>query len=438
MLVDDGAELKLNPPASRLVAPEHAARLEEAVQDLVAPEQLAAARKAIAGARAGSPARQPLGSGRVLVALPLPPGGVTVLLLQEAASEKSLDAQAGVAHELANALGAIAGWARLAREGTQVEHALSLIEKSAEGAWEAARRLLGEASSSVNEALNLSTFVQEIAELLAPRAEQKKVRVVARVAPGMRVAANRGYAWSIVWNLAINAIDAVNEGGKVELTLSSRGPKVVLQVIDNGCGMDEATAERVFEQYFTTKVEGTGLGLALVKQTVEELGGSIALDSAPGQGTRFTVELPRVRRAGGRVRASGVYYAGPLTGRLLVVDDDAGVRELLATALRSRGADVTIAGSPEEARAAQGPFDLAILDVRMPEMRGDELLAELRALGIVQRGMLVSGAEQPKSFAPGGRPDAMLRKPFDLDDLFRELPEELRDPEADSPSIRLI
>ena len=196
-------------------------------------------------------------------------------------------------------------------------------------------------------------------------------------------------------------------------------------VEDDGPGMSEEQQRRAFEPYFTTKADGTGLGLALVKQTVGELGGSIELKSVWGSGTRFTVALPLAAGSSTRrpahKRSSGVFYAEPIPHRVLVVDDDLGLREMIATALGMRGADVVAVGSADAALAEKGPFALAIIDLLLPDQRGDALLARLRATGVAEVGLLVTGTEPPANLVPDGTPDVLLRKPFELEELFESL-----------------
>ena len=393
------------------------------------PEPSAVA-QAIAAARSGKPSELATGDGRRLLVRARGPGRVATLLapaeLQQAATlhrrAAATDLAAGVSHELANALGAIAGWAKLARQGTRVEEALELIEKSAESAWSAARKVLGGVSGSDKrqvDTLDLSAFVDEAARLLMPKALRRNVHIRTEIAPGLRVTGDRGNLWSIVWNLATNAVEALPPGGTVRLELRPRGNRIELAVADNGPGMVPEVLDRVFEPYFTTKETGTGLGLAMVKRSVEEMGGHVAVESQPSRGTCFTIELPLAsgRQAAGK-RSSGVFLAEHLEGRFLIVDDDAALREMTSTALQMRGATVVQARSPSEALAAPGPFDVALIDLMLPEQSGVELLSALRARGAVSHGIIITGTELPASLPEGGLPDAVLRKPFELDDLY--------------------
>ena len=249
------------------------------------------------------------------------------------------------------------------------------------------------------------------------------------IPPGLYVAGDRSSAWAIVWNLASNAIEALPAEGTVCLQLTEAGEQVRLDISDDGPGMASDVRSRVFEPYFTTKRSGTGLGLALVKQAVSALGGVIQLDSEPEQGTRFIVELPRARATASVSpqrhikRESGVYVAEPLSGRILVVDDDLSLREMIGTALQMRGAEVELASNMEEALRARGPFQVAIVDYLLGDQRGDSLLSALRQHGSIERGLLITGTELPRKLASGGEPDAVLRKPFELNDMFERVGE---------------
>jgi signal transduction histidine kinase len=371
----------------------------------------------------------PAGPGFASVCL-APCGALDGVALQRRAL--ATDRSARVSHELANALGAIAGWARLAKQGARVDEALDLIEKSADDAWSAARTMLGEVSGQlpVVEAavIDLSQFTEEAARLLIPTALKKNLTIRTNIAPGLHIAGDRSSAWAIVWNLATNAVEALPTGGNLMLQLSEAGDHVQLSVSDDGPGMTAEVRSRVFEPYFTTKRSGTGLGLAMVQQAVVAAGGSIQLESEPGKGTRFLIDLPRsaaprpVHSLGSR-RPSGVFLSDHLDGRFLVIDDDASLREMIGTALQMRGAEVELAANLTEALQLQGPFRLAVVDFLLGEQRGDVALARLRAAGVVNSGLLVTGTDVPRKLVPGGEPDGVLRKPFELNELFERVAE---------------
>jgi signal transduction histidine kinase len=395
--------------------------------------------ESITRARAGTPCELRSASGRrvllsqhatgraLAVVAPAASPARTSLAPVEPTESNPADVNAGVSHELANALGAIAGWARLAKQGRRVQEALDLIEMSAESAWSAAQRVLGGLRTKrekTPESVDLSAFVDEAARLLAPKALAKGVHVRTAIEPGLRVLGDRGSAWSIVWNLAANAVEALSAGGTVELRLSSVGEVAVLIVEDDGPGMNAEQQRRAFEPYFTTKPTGTGLGLPLVKQAVADVGGSIELHSELGRGARFSIALPLAAVAQRQLnlkRSSGVFYAEPIHKRILVVDDDLGLREMVSTALGMRGAEVVAVSNAEAALAQTGPFHVALVDLLLPGMRGDALLAHLREAQLIDVGLLMTGTELPNNLAAGGAPDLLLRKPFELEELFESL-----------------
>ena len=390
--------------------------------------------RAVSVARTGG-ATELAGAGglRVLVA-PDGAGRVQAVVVQRTAESAAQEVAARVSHELANALGAIAGWARLAKQGHRVSEALGLIEMSADSAWSAARRLLGETrqQQSVGSAhVDLSAFVDEAAKLLAPKALAKGIRIQTVIEPDLRVRGDRGSAWSIVWNLGTNAVEALGSGGSVQLRVASAGDEVVLEVEDDGPGMSEEHQRRAFDAYFTTKATGTGLGLSLVKQAVTDLGGHVEVDSRLSRGTRFRVLLPRfagATRMPATKRSSGVFYAEPIHQRVLVVDDDLGLREMIATALGMRGAEVVAVADARTALEQREPFGLVLVDLNLADVRGDVLLSALRSSQIASVGLLMSGGDLPEHLASGGEPDAVLRKPFELEDLFETLANILASP----------
>jgi signal transduction histidine kinase/CheY-like chemotaxis protein len=436
---DEQGRVAGNRPARELFARSTFRELGPELAELLGPERDLDAD--LARARAGSPVEIE-GRGRQRVLLTRRAAGRAMAVIAPVRSAphelQASDLAAGVSHELANALAAIAGWARLAKQGRRAQEALGLIQMSAESAWSAAQRLLRDHRSPAEpETVDLSAFVDEAARLLAPKAMAKHVQVRTVIEPDLHVSGNRGSAWSIVWNLALNAIEALPAGGSVELRLTSSGDAAILVVEDDGPGMDPQQRQRAFEPYFTTKESGTGLGLPMVRRAVDQVGGSIELHSSIGQGTRFTVALPRAEgpdRAAEDKHASGVFYAEPLDQRVLVVEDDLGLREMIATALGMRGAEVVAVESAEAALAQRQPFAIAIIDLLLPGMRGDMVLGRLREAGLVECGMLMTGTDLPAGLSGAGRPEFLLRKPFELEELFEGVAAAL----AAGPSARRV
>ncbi len=384
-------------------------------------------------------------AGVRVLAMPTGDGRAALLFTsQESAMAESVQAKAaaadlaaGVSHEVANALSAIAGWAQVARERPDKappEEALSLIEKSAQVARDATQDLLRMVRQTNHERnrTDLSVVIRDVVRLLRPEAQSKRVKVVADIEEPNWVEGKRSQLFSIVWNLAHNAVQMVPAGGEVSIHTRPRGTLVELEVRDDGPGMSEAQQQRAFDPYFTTRAEGTGLGLAIVRGTVESLGGKIRLHTSPGKGAQFRIQLPEagIKRESEMVpkpgRISRVMKPEQAGTRILVVEDDEGVRGLISTTLALNDVASTCVGTAAEALRCEGPFSAALVDLTLPDERGDILLGKLRKSGVVARAAIMSGAPPPEDADPDGDPERWLRKPFEPSDLLvvvRELVE---------------
>ena len=218
--------------------------------------------------------------------------------------------------------------------------------------------------------------------------------------------------------------------GDGTLTIATRndGHEVVLEVTDDGVGMDDETRVRLFEPFFTTKDvgEGTGLGLSTVYGIVAQSGGSIDVRSAPGLGATFMIRLPVTHAT---PREEHPVAAAPAGGveRILVVDDEKVVRELLAQMLREQGYDVEVAGTAREARALDGPWDLLLTDVVMPETDGVKLSKQIDARHV----LFISGYDQEALVAGDA---SFLQKPFSRDELTARGASPLRRRRMSSPA----
>jgi two-component system cell cycle sensor histidine kinase/response regulator CckA len=302
----------------------------------------------------------------------------------------------GVAHDFNNMLTAIRGHAELARAGADPADAelledLAEIVRSADRASDLTRQLLAFARKSPVDprGLDPGSAVREIAPMLR-RLLGERVHLELEVDPAAgRVRADRAQLDQLVLNLAVNARDAMPDGGRLVISVrdvaaegraGSQGRCVEIAVSDTGIGMDEATRARIFEPFFTTKApgSGTGMGLATVFGIVSMADGSVSVDSAPGAGSTFRVLLPRVHEEPEhREQAVGQRAQGG-SETVLLVEDEPAVRALVGLGYR-----VIEAGRGDDALAAAdahpGHIALLVTDVVLPGMQGPEL-AELLAL----------------------------------------------------------
>jgi PAS domain S-box-containing protein len=297
----------------------------------------------------------------------------------------------GIAHDFNNLLTGIGGYAELAasttERGTVVSRCLDGIKTAAEEAASLTSRLLAFSRRNVPERrlLDLNAIVEEAASLLERLVRADVHIVLALTRPLPAVAADLAQLKQVVLNLALNARDAMPDGGALTIETSVSGEHVILRVRDTGIGMDAATRSRALEPFFTTKPEGegTGLGLALVYGVVDGLGGRLSIESAIGLGTIVEIALPAADALPDEPDASDDEPA-PLSNaeRVLVVEDRDVVRDLARDVLEASGFDVVAVPGGREALeevASGSPFDLLLTDVVMPEMSGPELAVQLRS-----------------------------------------------------------
>ena len=345
----------------------------------------------------------------------------------------------GIAHDFNNLLTVILGNAMVLKQGLADGNTDELVDDIAGAADRAAglvRQLLtfSRRQPARPEVVDLNAVVTNMGGMLR-RLLGEKVTVATKLAAGpVPTRIDRGQLEQVVVNLAVNARDAMPGGGTLTIsTAAVPGPDggsrfARLQVTDTGTGMTADVKAKVFEPFFTTKGpdKGTGLGLATVYGIVQQAGGRVGLDSTPGAGTTFRIDLPWSATAA--VPQSGILPTppgGPGIGRgrtVLLVEDEESVRKFARMALEGQGYTVTEATDGESAlRVLQPdrPPDLLVTDLAMPGVGGRELAARVRAdhpgTGVV----FVSGYA-PDADRLGGVPGAVfLPKPFTPVDLVR-------------------
>ena len=355
----------------------------------------------------------------------------------------------GIAHDFNNTLTALDGYADLALVHLDPTHPaaaeLDEIRGLVRRAAGLTRQLLAFSRRQILQPvpLYLNDVVRGMEGMLR-RLLGEHIGLVCTLDPNLgTIEADPGQLEQVILNLAVNAHDAMPDGGSLSLETTNvdlgperapigvePGPYVALTIRDTGCGMDPETRSHIFEPFFTTKPagEGTGLGLATVYGIVTQSGGHIQVDSEPGRGTTIHVCLPRSH---GSVEAEAEPSRTPAPQArgetVLVVEDDAGVRDTIRSTLTRLGYTVLEAADPADALrlcgTREGAIGLVICDLVLPEVRGPELAERLTALRPTLRVLYISGYSD--GAAPGGTPlphgAPFLERPFSADSLAHKV-----------------
>jgi signal transduction histidine kinase/CheY-like chemotaxis protein len=361
--------------------------------------------------------------------------------LREAQKMEALGKFAGgIAHDFNNVLMVIMGnVALLARRSPSAE--AQQIENAVSSAAALTRQLLAFGRRAVIEptVLDVGHVVTEAVTMI--RRIIGEAIVVQREVPNVPLQArlDRAQLEQVLLNLATNARDAMPSGGTLQITVQARelghsadelppdaepGPYVCLTVRDDGIGMDEATQQRAFEPFFTTKPRGrgTGLGLATVFGIVTQSGGFIRVSSHPGLGTSFELYFPRSAGAleSGKVPIKGAPTRGAEC--VLIVEDDDGVRAIVAMILGEAGYEVVRASSLSEARIVfreRGySFALVITDMVLADGHGLDFAEELKVSHPDVPVLCMSGYAEREGFEPSSKGLSHLQKPFSADELL--------------------
>jgi len=222
----------------------------------------------------------------------------------------------------------------------------------------------------------------------------------------------------VITNMIFNAIEAMPQGGRIELGTFEKEGKVFIQIKDNGIGMTEEVRQRVFEPFFTTKpFTNSGLGLSMSYGIIQRFGGNIAVESELGRGTIFTISLP-VRSGIEKEKTSCVSIEEGKGTKILVIDDEELVRDVLLQTLSRANYEVTLASSGEEGLRlfCERPFDIVLTDLAMPTLSGWEVCRRIKETSPhTQVGMITGwGLElDPRQIIESGV-DRVISKPFDF------------------------
>jgi len=485
----DGRLTYASPSAHRILGYEPGALLGESAFDYIHPEDVARVREAFVQAvashdttalRAQFRFRHLDGSWRAFEAVASNMLDVTavrgvVLNCRDITEQRALEAQfrqaqrleavgrlaGGVAHDFNNILTAITAYSELLLgelpPDDQKRGDVEEIRAAAQRAAALTRQLLAFSRKQVLQVkvLDLNAVVRTLDRMLQ-RLLGEDVRLELALSDGLgAVRADPVQMEQVIMNLAVNARDAMPAGGRLTIETANvvlddsysrmhQGAKpgryVMLAMSDTGIGMDEETRSHLFEPFFTTKGQGkgTGLGLATVYGIVKQSGGNIWVYSEPGRGATFRLYLPRVdEQPEPLVRRATLPVAGG-NETVLLAEDDAAVREVMAQALEHKGYRVLRASDGhmalDLARAHSAQIDLLVTDLVMPGMTGRELALGVLAVRRDVRVIYMSGYSDEAVVRHGVLEKGLhyLQKPFAIEDLARKVREVLDAPSSNS------
>lgn len=357
----------------------------------------------------------------------------------------------GIAHDFNNMLMVVRAQAELAslslRPESPERERMGEILTATDRAASLTKQLLAFSRQQVMQPqlISVDSVLHDTGRMVA-RVIGEDIRLEVRSAPELHpILADPGQITQVLLNLAVNARDAMPDGGSLSIVAENHtvseaeifheelpsGDYVRISVADNGQGMDPEVQAHLFEPFFTTKgpERGTGLGLATVHGIVAQSNGSIRFESAPGKGTTFFLFFPASEAATPAPASAPEANGGPRTGRVLLVEDDDVLRSVLAEFLVLLGYQVVVAHhgrmALEMIRSGGCKPDLVISDLVMPDMGGLELFQQLQVLLPGLKRILMSGYSDKPIRSPEelGPHTVYLQKPFRLDSLSQKISE---------------
>jgi len=345
----------------------------------------------------------------------------------------------GIAHDFNNALAPILGFSELLlmkpefrRDDGKLKNYLEMIHNASQESAKVVSRLREfyrfREEGEVLTPIVINDLVQQVVSFTQPRwkdqalAAGQTIEIRTELGNVPSIAGNEGELREALVNLIFNAVDAIPRRGTITIRTEVQGRWLVIAVIDDGAGMSAEVKARCLEPFFTTKADqGTGLGLGSVYGIVRRHEGEIDIQSELGRGTSVTLSLPLERGPAKPPRASRLPEQPSQPLRILVVEDEPIVREVLSVYLIEDHHQITTAVNGRDGleKFQAGQFDLVLTDRAMPEMNGDQLAAEIKKLKPNQPLILLTGfgdlmigaGEQPEGV------DFVVSKPFTLNTL---------------------
>jgi signal transduction histidine kinase/ActR/RegA family two-component response regulator len=366
----------------------------------------------------------------------------------------------GVAHDFNNTLAGILGRAQLmtrTSDPEKIKKGLQIIIKTAEDGARTVKRIQDFARqrrSQDFEPVATDQLLLDVKDMTRPRwkdsaeANNAYISAVLSIESNSQVMGDESELREVLVNMVFNAIDAMPQGGTLTLASRDEGDHVLVSVSDTGCGMSQEVRSRIFDPFYTTKGKaGMGLGLAVSYGIVRRHEGTVEVQSEVNRGTTFTIRLPLARGARKPEAAEEVSAAAPepaatagKRARVLVVDDEVHVRDLLADILESEGCEAVTCASGNEGAAIfeAGGFDAVFTDIGMPGMSGWELAqiirerdAEIPIAVITGWGESVGSDQQQAAHV-----DWVVSKPFSMKRII-EIVREVEQREKPSPDGQL-
>jgi PAS domain S-box-containing protein len=341
---------------------------------------------------------------------------------------------AGVAHDFNNNLGIILGRTQLLLMKSQdadISAGLNVIRQAAMDGGEAVRRIqqfTRVREDRAHEALDLPSLADEVVEITRGKwsneAHKRGVNVDMRVevVDSRPIMGSRAEIREALTNLIFNSVDALPRGGVIAIRCRVEGDEAVLEVVDDGIGMNDEVKSRMFEPFFTTKgMGGTGLGLSMVYGIVSRHRGTVEVETEPGRGTTIRMRFPATERPGAAAH-SPVRVQAPFQARILVVDDEVQLLGVLRDALERGGHQVTTATSGQEGidRFREERYDVVLTDLGMADVSGWGVAQVVRKEGApaIVLGLVTGwGATISEEMVQSHGVNFVVNKPFDLEDL---------------------
>ena len=352
----------------------------------------------------------------------------------------------GVAHDFNNALAAILGNTQLllyTAQDEETKETLRTIEKVAKDSSQTVRRLQDFTKKRVHQDLSIvdvNSIIKDSIEITKPRWKDEAqsrgvpIEVVSNFEEIPPVSGNDSELRGVLTNMILNAVEAMPEGGKIEISTFKKKKNVIIQISDTGMGIAEDAKEKIFEPFFTTKpFTNTGLGLSMAYGIIKRLGGEIQVESEQGYGTTFTILFP-IREVEKDEAVLPQPIAQGRQARILVIDDEELVRSVLSRTLANADHQVTLAADGEKGIQLfkGGKFDMVLTDLGMPGMSGWEVCRMIKKMSPgTPVGMITGwGAEMSRSKMEEYGLDFVIPKPFDIKQIMTVVAETMQSKRA--------